>query len=63
MVIVTENDGIVTDVPSTTNIYNVFNESYNMKNGIPSEYIQDIIDLFNEILSLLQCLGNIDCQK
>jgi hypothetical protein len=49
MVIVTETAGEITDEPSTTSIYNVYNQSYNMKDNIPSSYISDILQLFNTI--------------
>ena len=49
MVIVTETAGEITDEPSTTASYNVYNQSYNMKANIPSSYISDILQLFNTI--------------
>jgi hypothetical protein len=49
MVIVTESGGIVTDEPSPSTSYNVYNQSYNMKDNLPTSYINDILTMFNTV--------------
>jgi hypothetical protein len=49
MVIVTESSGVVTDEPSLTSSYNVYNQSYNMKANIPTSYINDILIMFDTV--------------
>lgn len=49
MVIVTESDGVVTDEPASSTSYNVYNQSYNMKDNIPTSYISDILTMFDTV--------------
>ncbi len=49
MVIVTENSGTITDEPSPTTSYNVYNQSYNIKENLPQSYISDILTMFDDV--------------